>query len=347
MNRIAALSLAAALLPLAGAAAEEPVDWEMASRIREEGFHGSQVMDTLTQLTDVIGPRLTGSPQMKQANDWTRQQLEDWGLVNAHLEAFDFGRGWSFDSASVQMVAPVHVPLLALPQAWTRGTKGKVKGDVVRIKVESEDDLEKYRGKLKGKVVLIEDTTPDFRPPGRPSPEDATRRYSEEQLDEISVFEIPGDGRGDWRRRFRGRRQLQKKIQEFLIEEKALATLEKSSRKNGIVRVARGGSYEADDPKAVTGLQVGAEHFQRIERFLDADRTVTLEIEVDARFHEDSKEAYNTIAEIPGTDPAGEIVMAGAHMDSWHGGTGATDNAAGCAVMMEAVRILKALGVQP
>ncbi len=347
MIRISAIFFVLAALPNGMAFSEQPVDLDMVTRIRDEGFHRSQVMDIMTHLTDVIGPRLTGSPQMKEANEWTRQQMEDWGLANAHLEAFDFGRGWSFDRVAVHMSQPVKVPLLALPQAWTRGTKGKVKGEVMRISIDSPKDFDEYRGQLKGKVILIEEKSPHFSRPGRPSPEDQTRRFTEEELHEIETFAVPGERSGDWRARYGKRRRLQKKIQAFLIEEKALATISKSSRKNGILRIGRGGSRKADDPKAITGLVLSAEHFQRIERFLDDDRTVELEIEVKARFHEETTDAFNTIAEIPGTDPAGEIVMAGGHLDSWHGGTGATDNAAGCAVMMEAVRILQALEVKP
>lgn len=347
MTRTVLPLIALLILPTGWASAEEPVDWDMVSRIRDEGFHRSQVMDVMSHLTDTIGPRLTGSPQMKEANEWTRQKMEDWGLANAHLEAFEFGRGWSFDRASVHMIEPLEVPLLALPQAWTRGTKGKVKGEVVRIEIGSAEDLEEHKGTLKGKIVLVVDPRRDSdRSFGRQR-EPRPRRFSEDDLQELETFEVPGDGGGDWRSRFRGRRQLRKKVQEFLVEEKALATLSRSSRKNGILRVAGGGSREADDPKAVTGLLLGSEHFQRIERFLDDDWTVKLEIEVEARFHEETTEAFNTLAEIPGTDPAGEIVMAGGHLDSWHGGTGATDNAAGCAVMMEAARILQALGVKP
>ncbi|MCB1057023.1 MAG: M20/M25/M40 family metallo-hydrolase [Acidobacteria bacterium] len=345
---LAAGALTLALVAGAGVLrADEAVDWTMIGKIRDEGFHRSQVMKTLAHLTDTIGPRLTGSPQMKQANDWTRQQLEEWGLKNAHLESFDFGRGWSFTRASVQMIAPHEVPLLALPEAWTQGTEGPVRGEVIKVKIGSKDDFEQYRGKLEGKILLLEDPGDGHGPPGRPSPDDPTRRLTAQDLEEMGSFEIPSERAGEWRKRYQKRRELRKAIAEFLIEEKALATLSKSSRDNGIVRVAAGGSREVDDPKAITGLMLSAEHFQRIERFLDDDQKVELEIDVAARFHEDSTEAYNTVAEIPGGDLKDQVVMCGAHLDSWHAGTGATDNGAGSAVMMEAVRILKALGVKP
>lgn len=343
---LAALAVAA-VAGTTALAAEEPVDWEMVGRIRDEGFHHSQVMKTLGHLTDTIGPRLTGSPQMKQANDWTRQQLEDWGLANAHLEAYDFGHGWSFTRASVQMITPHEVPLMALPEAWTQGTEGAVRGEVTKVKIGSEDDFEKYRGKLEGKILLMEEVSQGHGPPGRPSPDDPKRRYTEEDLDEMWHFPIPDEHAGAWRSRMRERRKLREEVTAFLIEEKALATISKSSRDDGILRVAGGGSRKVDDPKAITGLVLAAEQFQRIERFLDQDQKVEIELDVDARFHEESTDAYNTIAEIPGSDRRGEIVMVGAHLDSWHGGTGATDNGAGSAVMMEAVRILKALGVKP
>ncbi len=342
-----ALSLSLLFVPLP-APAEEPVDWDMVSRIRDEGFNRSQVMETVIEMTDVIGPRLTGSPQMKQANDWTLAKLQEWGLENGHLESFEFGRGWSFSRAAVHMVEPHQVPLLALPKAWTRGTKKSVTGEVMEFKVESVEDLEEYRGKVKGKILLVKPNERRGGPPGRPTDDDPPpKRYSEEALDDISHFEIPTGEGNAWRRMLGMRMKLRKAVREFLSEEKAIATIEISSRKNGVIRVAGGGSREPDENPGVLGLVMSVEHFKRIQRMLAEDRTVKLEIDVRAKFHDDDLNAYNTIAEIPGTDGSGEIVMAGAHLDSWHTGTGATDNGAPSAVMMEAMRILKALDVRP
>ena len=334
------------------ASAGEPVDWEMVSKIREEGFHHSQVMDTIQTMTDEIGSRLTGSPTMKEANEWTRAKLEGWALENAHLEGYDFGRGWSYSYTAVHLLEPRETPLLAVPKAWTPGTKGKVRGKVMEVKIDSKDDFEKYKGKLKGKILLVK---PPERgghggPPGGRSfnIDEIPRRYSEERLGEMEEFEIPSGGGRDWRKFARRRRELRTAVNEFLEEEKALATLEKSSRTAGVLRVGGGGSREKGESVGVTALVLGAEHFSLLERLLESDKTVKLEIEVKARFHDDDDGmAFNTVAEIPGTGSEGEIVMAGAHLDSWHAATGATDDGASCAVVMEAVRILKTLGVEP
>lgn len=350
-----AIALAAGLSLPAGlcqpARAEEPVDWEMVTRIRNEGFHHSQVMDTVTHLADAIGPRLTGSPAMKEANEWTRDQLAEWGLENAHLHSFDFGRGWTFSYTSVHLTEPRAMPVLAVPKAWTPGTKGAKTGEVMKFKVESEEDFEKYKGKVKGKILLIEpDERRNFRSPSGRSfnIEDIPKRLDEEGLAEVSSFRIPtGDG-PSWRQMVRKRRALQKKVNEFLEEEKALATIERSSRQHGVLRVGGGGSREKDESVGVTALVISHEHFTFLQRLLAKDETVKMEIEVKAQFHDlDDGKAFNTVAEIPGTGSEGEIVMAGAHLDSWHAGTGATDNGAASAVVMEAVRILAALDVKP
>ena len=367
------------------ASAEEPVDWTMVNRIRDEGFHRSEVMSTLEHLTDVIGPRLTGSPQMKEANEWTRQQLEEWGLENAHLEDYEFGRGWSFSRASVHLLQPREMPLIALPKAWTPGTDGPVKGVAMRVKIESEKDLEKYRGKLAGKILFVDDPR-EIESGNDP----AIKRYSEEELEGLESFRIPDGERPAWRKRMHKRWRFGKARRDFLIEEQVLATVSISSRDAGLIRVMGGGSREPDGNPGVPALVMSAEQYNWIIRLLgdveeeeapETDKAegkegegespdapsappegnlaetedgeveiveapvVELEIDVRARFHDDDLSAYNTIAEIPGSGPG--VVIAGAHLDSWHTGTGATDNAAGCVVAMEAVRILKTLGVQP
>ena len=342
------LALVLSSLPLF---AEEPVDYSMMTRIRDEGLHRSQVMDTLFHLTDVIGPRLTGSPQLKTANDWTRDRFASWGLANAHLEGYPFGRGWSFSGCEVRMVAPRMARLQALPKAWTPGTNGALRGAAIRVKAESAQDLEAYRGKVAGKILLLSEPK-DFNAPAeaRPQPDGTTflnlpERFSREDLEKIASYEIR-ESRGP-RSDFSKRLALRNAIREFAIQEKVLATLEVSGRADGIVGVSGGGSWEPGKEGAVPALVMTAEHYNEIARLLDHDQPVELEIEVAARFHDDDPQAYNTLAEIPGTDKKDEIVMAGAHLDSWHAGTGATDNAAGSAVVMEAARILKALGVKP
>src|SRR5206468_1771709 len=334
------------------AAPEEPVDFGMVTRIRDEGFGDSKVMETLFQLTDVIGARLTGSPNLKRANEWTRDQLSAWGLQNAHLESWGpFGRGWSFDSVSLRMLAPAESPLVAYPKAWTPGTDGPVRARAMKAKLESEADLEKIKGKVAGMVLLVSDAR-ELKGPDKP----LFTRFTEQELDNLAQFQVSGQrravppglaGQPVDREGFLRRNRFQRTLREFLKAEKVVATLEPSNVDGGIVRVSGGGARQKDEEPGVPALVLSAEHYNRLARLLDHGMPVELELDVKARYHDDDVNAYNTVAEIPGTDKKGELVMLGAHLDSWHTGTGATDNAAGCAVAMEAVRILQALGVQP
>lgn len=337
------LILAAAALLTLPLSAQEPVDLSMVTRIREEGFQRSQVLETVRHLTDVIGPRLTGSPQMKEANEWTRRRLEEWGLSNAHLEPYDFGRGWSFSRTAVHMVRPRQAPLFALPKAHTPGTAGPVRGTVMIVSLEKEADLETWRGKLAGKILLLD----EVRDLSKPDEVEA-REHSADDLRKLTRFEIPEDtNRVESRKRGLERARLRRQLNEFLVEEKVLATLSVSSRGWGVVRATRGGSYEPGQSAGVPALVLAPETYNPLLRLVEKGQEVELEIEVEARFHDEDRKAYNTVAEIPGTDRGGEIVLAGAHLDSWHGGAGATDNATGSAVVMEAMRILKALNVKP
>ncbi len=331
--------------------AQEPIDWKTVEKIREEGLENSQVMKTLFYLTDVHGPRLTGSPGLKAASEWSRDQLAAWGLVNARLEPWGtFGRGWSLDELRIEMTEPVYMPIIAYPKAWSPSTDGMVEGQAVLFNVESEEDFEAFRGKLSGAIVLV-------KPAGEPSisfdPE--AKRHDEESLDKLATYSFddksgPGNYRERWKK-YRERMQLLRKANAFLIEEGAKVILEPSMWKNGIVRlgaVSRN-ARNMDAPETVPQLVVAPEHYNRMARLLANDIPVSLRIKLRSTFYTEDSLAYNVIAEIPGTDRKlkKQIVMLGAHIDSWHAGTGATDNAAGTAVMMEAVRILKAIGVKP
>jgi carboxypeptidase Q len=336
-----ALLVVTALPIVPALGAEEPVDLAMMTRIRDEGLHHSQVMETLFNLTDRIGPRLTGSPQAKQANEWTRDQFTRWGLVNAHLEGYPFGRGWSFSSCQVRLTSPRTAVLHAYPKAWTPGTNGPVKGPMMRVKIESEKDLDPYRGKVAGKILLLDDPK-EFKEPEDPQ----FQRYTREDLDKLGDFEIR-DRERDFRKAAVERWRLRKAVNEFMEKEKVVATVEPSGRLNGVVRVSQGGSWTPGESVGVPALVMAAEHYNELIRLVEHDQPVELELDVAARFLDDDPQAYDTLAEIPGTDKKDELVMAGAHLDSWHAGTGATDNAAGSAVVMEAARILRALGVKP
>jgi len=327
----------------------EKVDLEMMKKIRAEGMERSQVMDTLSWLTDVVGYRLTGSPNMKKAHEWTKTKLTEWGLVNAAVEPWgSFGRGWSFDKVSAHVIEPTPFPLIAYPEAWTPGTNGPVVGEVVMVNIQSEADFEKYKGQLKGKVVMTgpaRELKAWFTPLGE--------RFTDGELLKMAN-DLPPAGPGgrqmspEQMQAMRARMQLTPKINAFLLAEGVAAQL-KVARvgDGGTVFVQGGGSREKNGPPSLPSLQLTAEHYGRITRILAKGIPVKVEINITARYHDEDLMGYNTVAEIAGTDKAEELVMLGGHLDSWHGGTGATDNGAGVAVAMEAVRILKSLGVQP
>jgi hypothetical protein len=323
-------------------AAAEPVDLEMVTHIRQEGFRNSQVMAIMTELTDRIGPRLSGSPSLKQANEWTRDQLTAYGLSNARLEKFGpFGRGWSYDSVTLRMVAPSVAQLQAVPKAWSIGTNGPVRGAAIKVKIEKKEDLEQYRGKLAGKIVLNGDQH-EMRPQG----ESPFVRLSDQRLADIGKYSVPSEQRQYNREEMIRRYGLAKELNKFLAEEKAAALVD-CSRNDGVINVAGGGAYKKDDPAGVPQVVLQHDQYGRIQRLLERQVPVELELDLKTRFYDDDDYLCNTIADLPGSDKKDQIVIAGAHLDSWHSGTGATDNAAGVAVVMEAVRILKALGVKP
>jgi len=275
------------------------VDLGMVTRIRDQGLHHSQVMKTAEQLTAVIGPRLSGSPAMKRAAEWARDTLAGWGLENAALETFPgVGRGWTFRHCSVHMVEPHQVPLIALPKAWTPGTKKKRTGEVVRVKLESQEDLEAQEGKLAGKILFLDDAR-KIEPPE----ESPFQRYDHEDLEEKERFDIRTGGGQDWRARYKKRIEFWKKLLPWLEKEKVLATVTPSGWDTGILRVSRGGSNKAGDPQGVPQLMIAAEQYNRILRLLDLEIPVRLEIDVKAEFLDKDIHGYNTVAEIPGTDP--------------------------------------------
>ncbi len=341
------LALCMGLAMGVSAHAAEQVDLDMVGKIRQEAFHRSQVMDTFSHLTENIGPRLTNSPAMAEANAWTRGKFNEWGLVNVHDEAFeDFGRGWEFTSASVEMLGDRVQPLHALPKAWTPGTNGPVEGELIKVEIKKLADLEQYKGKLRGKILLLGDAREYKRGTDADS-----HRHDATSLEGLQEFTIPKTANKDRAKRvkeFSERQELARATNAFFAEEGALASISISGWDNGIIRVAGGGSRKAGEPVGIPELAMISEHFNPLARALEHKQNVRLRVNVAARFTDDSDQpGYNTLAEIRGSSKADEIVMLGAHMDSWHSGTGAADNAAGVAVMMEAMRILKAVGAKP
>lgn len=327
----------------------EKIDLEMMKKIRAEGLERSQVMDTLSWLTDVNGHRLTGSPGMKAANEWTKSKLAEYGLQNAHLEAWGpFGRGWSFEKVSINVTEPTPYSVIGYPKAWTPGTNGPVVAEAVFAEIQTEADFEKYRGKLKGAIVLTSPLRPInalFKAPGV--------RYTDEELLKMANDEM--EPRREYNEdRIRQARQamaLTAQKTEFFKKEGAavLVDIDRVTENvgGGTVFVGSGGTRDKSAPQALPSITIAIEHYGRIARTLQKGVKVKMEVDIKARFHDEDLMGYNTVAEIPGTDKKDEIVMLGGHLDSWHTGTGATDNAAGCAVAIEAMRILKALGVQP
>jgi hypothetical protein len=322
----------------------------MLTLIKSEGFDNSKVMETLFQLTDVMGPRLTGSAGLLRAEQWARQQLADWGLVRASLEPWGgFGRGWETQKCYVAMTAPYYQPLIAVPKAWTPGTNRLLASDVVLVKLERPEDMARYHGKVAGKIVLVAPASTDMRPGFTAD----ARRLSDEDLARIAgdphMEDRPDNAPGMSREQRRVLAQLRQRADSFLLAEGAAAIITGSRGSMGTVFTSNGAPYAWAAKPVLPGLEMSAEDVNRLTRLLQAGKNVRVEMEVRNAFLTADSTAYNVIAEIPGTDKnlADEVVMLGAHIDSWHAATGATDNAAGVAVMMEAVRILKALDLKP
>jgi hypothetical protein len=332
-----------AIIPAIEAQTQEPVDLQAIYRIKEEGLQRSKVMEITSYLTDVYGPRLTGSPNIRAAANWAVKEMQGWGLANAKLEPWGpFGRGWTNDRFVAHMLTPSASPLIGYPKAWTPGTNGTVKAEAVLAPLNSDRDLESLRGKLRGKFVLLMAARPvnaHF--------EAEAHRYTDAELAERARQTIaPAGGRGGRGGGPSPDQGFAQRRTQFLVGEGVAATLEPGRGDGGTVFVQSGGSRNASDPATVPQIVLAVEHYNRLVRILDKKIPVTLELEVRNTFHDSDLNAFNVVAEIPGTDRPDELVMVGAHFDSWHGGTGATDNAAGSAVMMEALRILKATGLR-
>ena len=351
----AAATFALVAQPLA---AQERIDTAAIAAIKNEELRRSQVMEIASWLTDVYGARLTGSPASKAAGDWTAKKLTEWGMSNVKLETWGpFGRGWTNERTVAHVVTPRPFPVIAYAAAWTPGTNGAVKADVVMLKADSVRDLERYRGKLRGKIVFTQPARDSVPPRFTP---DATR-LSDSALAVLARAPFtPAPPRGGPNAgapnagspaaaRFQALQALQRAMATFLADEGVVAVVTPGRGDDGTVFNAATGSRDKANPTKIPAVIFAAEHYGRIARMVDKGIPVTLELDIKNTFSDEDPSSFNIIAEIPGTDPKlkDEVVMLGAHFDSWHMGTGATDNAAGSAVMLEALRLIKATGLKP
>ncbi|MGV8928902.1 MAG: M20/M25/M40 family metallo-hydrolase [Brevundimonas sp.] len=339
-SMLAAVS-AIAILAASPVAAQQ-VDRIAVNGIIDQGLNHSEVMQTAAHLTDRIGGRMTNSPQMREAEAWTQQRFRDWGLSNVRAEPFEFGRGWSIVRSSARMTAPRTLDLRVIPVAWTPSTNGVISGGVVVAPITSVGQFDQWRGKLRGKIVMV--TRPDN---GSEPTEPAFRRWTDAELAERNTFVQPRNDPAAAERQLRsGRADFAMQFDAFLAEEGALAWVKMSNRDGGLLH-GTGYTYQVGATPTVPGMELAAEDYRRLARLALTEAPPTLELMSEVRFHDEDVNAYNILADIPGTSRSGEYVMAGAHLDSWVAADGAVDNAAGSAVIMEAARILKAMGVRP
>ena len=347
------------------ARAQEPVDQTVIARIKTEGFQHSQVMEMMFYLADVHGPRLRGSPNYKAAAEWAVKTMSAWGLSKAQLEAGGFtGRGWTVNKFNVEMTEPQYQHLIAYPLAWSPATKGAISGNPVVVEINSADDFPKYRGKLRGAIVMLGKTV---NKPAAHFDADA-RRFNEDELrrgaqvihptdkspDNLTTYEAPNYAQADKSRREGLSRRAT--LSKFFVDEGVAALLRPSPLDSANLLATDAGGFDLNSANyklpvpelAVPSFVVAREHYGRIYRLLEKGFPVKLEINLQVTIHA-AGPGYNVVAELSGVDPKlkDEVVMLGGHFDSWHAGTGATDNAAGSVVMMEALRILKTIGVKP
>ena len=328
--RAATLVTTALLVGSPPALAQEPVDLQMIARIEEEATRGSQVMEHFDHLTNVIGPRLTATPAMKRAAEWSASLAESWGLENVHLESWEYGRGWTLEGLTLEMTSPRYFPLIGYPEAWTPSTAGVLGGPPLYVGDWTEQDLRTRAGELRGRVVLVARPQEAFITEDRPQPteHDEPVRIGAPRS---APTEMPID-----------RRELGALLQEA----GAGAVLRPNQGEHGTVFVT---GRDPGEGQGTPTVVLAAEHYNLLVRLVEAGEPVTVRVGVAVRYHDDDPNGYNVIAEIPGTDDdiGEEVVLVGAHLDSWHAATGASDNADAAASVLEAMRILKALDVRP
>lgn len=355
----------AAMVPFAGQS-QEKIDATMMQKIRKEGLENSKVMEIAFNLTDKTGNRLTASPGFMRAANYAKSTLQGWGLQNAAIDPWgEFGKGWELQRSYVAMTAPYYKPIPAFVKAWTAGTGGEKHGEIILVQpLKDSTSLAAYQGKLKNKIIIMEPATMtsyaiSFKPDAH--------RYTDEDLQKMADAKpvapgaggrFGGPGQAGGRGNFDSMRTAQQAsaralalFKEMARKEKAIAIFSSGGVRShdGTVFAQGGGVYKKDDPENFTDIALGIEDFNTILRLAKAGVNPQFDVDVKTAFQTKDLTGYNVIAEIPGTDPAlkDEVVMLGAHMDSWQTATGATDNASGSSVMLEAIRILKTIGAQP
>jgi carboxypeptidase Q len=314
-------------------------DAPLITRIADEGFNHSQVAETAEYLSDQIGGRMTNSPAMRRAEQWTQGKFKSWGLKDVRTEAFDFGRGWWIESSHVRMIAPRPLELRAIPIAWTPATPGAVTASIIVAPMSADKDFAEWKGKLAGKIVLI-----TWPAPPKDDNEAPFQRYSETDIAKLDRYQqqpFDPEARKQRIERFRFRTHLDA----FLAQEGALVSVT-MSRSEGRLVHGEGYQYKVGNSSKVPGVELAAEDYRKLARIVKIGE-VKLEIDSRVHYEDGDHNAYNIFADIPGSDPKAGYVMAGAHLDSWVAADGAADNGAGSAVIMEAARILAALNVQP
>ncbi len=346
--------LLALALPLFGISQSDKPDAAIMAKIRKEGLENSKVMEIAFNLTDKSGNRLTASPGFMRAASYAKAILAGWGLANAAIEPWgEFGKGWELEKSYVAITAPYYKSLSAYPKAWTGGTKGLKHAEVLVISAKDSVGLDAYRGQLKGKVLILDQLsgyTPSFKADAH--------RYDDAELEKLASAKPAPPMDTAMMRRMRearggnrGAQAMLNTLKELAKSEGAVALFSSGTPRShdGTVFAQGGGAYKGSDPANFLDIVLGIEDFNTILRLAKAGTPVGLDVDVKTKFQTKDLQGYNVIAEIPGTDPSlkDEVVMIGAHLDSWQTATGATDNASGSSVMLEAIRILKTLGIQP
>ncbi len=351
MRKLIALFAVAIFALAAVAQNQDDVNW----RIRKEEAEHSQIMNTMHYLTDVYGPRLTGSPNLRAAEDWAMKQMTSWGFQNAHLEPWNFGHpGWMNERFSAYLVSPAHARLVGLVEAWTPGTNGPVTAEVMTIEPPARPTQEQFTAFLngigdsvKGKIVLVgkpREIPISFNEPAKRRDEADLRTQYDPSNPNAGQF-FPQQPQGPRDEKILTAQKIREQIDQFLVAHGAVARINDAGREHGQLIAYANDTYDLG--KAVPTVVLRNDDYARIYRLLGDKSPVKLELNIQNRSYPDGATVYNVIAELPGTDKKDEVVMLGGHLDSWDAATGATDNAIGCATMMEAARILKAIGVQP